>query len=660
MKSVRRVLPFTRLPLFVAMAYAFFGAFWIVTSDGALSVLVPDAETYQYLQTFKGWFFIGVTATLLYITLRAADRRLLDAFRRAVQSEQRLETALDSAEGGYWDLDLRTEKAFFSPMLKQLVGIGDGTENLVEFWNNCVHPDDFAGVSESIRLSIEAKGRRPFDNRHRIRTVNGEYRWVHTRGNVICDRHGQEERLIGICLDVSEKVMAEERIQQLMHYDSVTGLANASTFLRELDAKLATARRKGESMAVGQITIADYSDLLDEYSAKTTEKVVQAVGERINRLTGSDGLAGRLGHDTFAIAAPAAKSAEVAQAAFNSIVDRLDQPLMVDWQRIRPTFDIGAALGPGDGESAHVLIANANRALSRKAASGRDPVQWYTEGLDVESRLRSQRRRALRGAVTRGEFVSHFQPIVGLSSGNTIGFEALARWKQHGEGLVPPDRFISLAEESGCIHEIGAEILRQACHEARSWTERYGKSPFVAVNVSARQLDDPHFLPTVEHILGETGLEAERLELEVTENALVNDFDDASKRLCALRDLGVSIAMDDFGTGYSSLSTLSRLPFNRLKIDRHFVAGYGVDRRTTAIVNATLHLCREMNLDVTAEGIETGGQAVLLGARGVQAAQGYYFSPPLASDVLGDQICRRWPIGTAKMAQPGLVLKRSG
>ncbi|GIL01397.1 MAG: hypothetical protein BroJett030_12960 [Alphaproteobacteria bacterium] len=635
---------FARVPLFVALTYGAVSGLWILFSDGALLALVSDHAQYQTLQTYKGWFFVSVTALLLFLVLRAAERRLLAAYQRAVDSERRLELALSSAGGGYWDRDLTNpDEAIFSPRLTGLIGLAPGEKMTFERWKRSLHPDDAPRVAASAVSAVESNGRHIHDLRYRLRTGDGSYRWMHSRGNVICDGHGKPVRMIGIVFDVTAQVEAEARIERLIHYDAVTGLANCATFLRELDARLAAARASGEHIGLAQITIADFNDLIEQYSAKA-DRIVQAMGEHLRRLVGADGLAGRLSQDSFLFATPPCASAETAQAAVARIVAQLDRPVAIGRRRFGPFLSVGAALGPDDGDSAHVLVANAGRALAQHRPSGPDAVQWYAGGMDVEARTRSQRLRDLRGVVKRREMLCHFQPIIGLASGRTIGLEALARWNRPGEGLVPPDQFIALAEESGAIHEIGADILAQACRQARAWTCADGPAPFIAVNVSPHQLDDPRFPSVVERVLADTGLAAGRLELEVTENGLVNDVDAARERLAALRRLGVSVAMDDFGTGYSSLSNLSRLPFSRLKIDRDFVSGYGVDGRTTAIVNATLHLCNAIGLDVTAEGIETAEQAQLLGARGVQAAQGFYFSRPIAVDGVGDLIDRRWAV----------------
>jgi len=627
------------LPYVVAGAYLLVTGIWIPLSDHLLSLFAQDPAAYHSLQTWKGWFFVGVTAVALFAALRWLSGRAAAVFDKAMYAEKRLELALTRAGGGMWDRDLRTGEVYFSGQVRELVGLGPEDALTFDDWKRRIHPADIERIAASTESAIGSRGEKLHEVRYRVRTTDGHYRWVQSRGNVICNERGEPVRMVGVMLDVTMQIEAEERVRQLTRYDAKTGLASTSKFTRDLREDLTRAKRKGHFVAVAQIEIADFNDLLEELSAKSADRIVQVVGQRVRQLVGPSGLAGRLHHDTFVIGTGPRASAREAQTLISSIATALDEPIAVSRRNIRLGFAVGAALGPNDGEAAHLLIANSGRALVRHRGTAREAVQWFTEGMDIESRIRSQRIRDLKVAVRQNQLECHYQPIVNLAEARTIGFEALARWKRPGEGIVPPDQFITLAEETGCIHAIGEEVLWQACRAAAQIGD---SDSFMAVNVSARQLDEPGFPALVERVLKETGLPAYRLELEVTENALVHDFEAAGERLTALHDLGVSIAMDDFGNGYSSLSTLSRLPFNRLKIDRGFVTGYGSNRQITAIVNATLHLCNAMSLDVTAEGIETPRQASLLLSRGVQAAQGFFFSRPVTAERLASMVDRDW------------------
>ena len=262
--------------------------------------------------------------------------------------------------------------------------------------------------------------------------------------------------------------------------------------------------------------------------------------------------------------------------------------------------------------------------------------------MDEAFRRRARRVQQLRTAASSNELEVHYQPVVDLTHARTLGFEALVRWRRPDEGLVPPGDFIGLAEDLGVIRDIGRVVLREACRAACDWRGNGNGMPYVAVNVSPRQLDDPGLVDDVRAILAETGLSPAGLELEVTENALANDPEGANQRLEHLRELGVSIAIDDFGTGFSSLGALGRMPVSKLKIDKSFIARYGTQNDATVIVDSVLGLARNLQLSVTAEGIETHEQLGFLRQKAAHAAQGYLFSKPVQVGEVTKLLDRQW------------------
>jgi EAL domain-containing protein (putative c-di-GMP-specific phosphodiesterase class I) len=317
-------------------------------------------------------------------------------------------------------------------------------------------------------------------------------------------------------------------------------------------------------------------------------------------------------------------------------------PIHSDGGEIRLRVAAGGALYPQDGADAGELLRMSGHALLAATAASDTAISWFTSGLDAEHRKRGERLRDLGMAVEKGEIGVVYQPLVDLRTGCTAGFEALARWSRPIEGAVPPAEFIPLAEEFGHIKGIGEFVLGQACAAAARWRDTEHPLPFVAVNVSTMQLDDPAFPATVARILAETGLEPSRLEIEITESLIMRDPDLAIRRLEALRGLGVSIAIDDFGTGYSSLGMLSRLPVTRLKIDRSFVAGFGESRSASGIVSMIVDLCRHLDIEVTAEGVETETQMHALAEAGIDLGQGFVFSRPVADAETSKLLGKHW------------------
>ena len=346
--------------------------------------------------------------------------------------------------------------------------------------------------------------------------------------------------------------------------------------------------------------------------------------------TRDDAMLARLGGDEFALLLSDVDIAAEAAAIAERIVSAISSPFTIDGRQLVIGASVGIAMAPQDGDTAEILMKNADLALYKAKNEGRSTYHFFESGMDAAIQKRRTIEAGLRLALARGELRLVYQPLVDLRTGATAGFEALARWSRPAEGAVPPAEFIPLAEEFGHIKGIGEFVLGQACAAAARWRSGEHPLPFVAVNVSTMQLDDPAFPATVARILGETGLEPSRLEIEITESVIMRDPDLAIRRLEALRDLGVSIAIDDFGTGYSSLGMLSRLPVTRLKIDRSFVAGFGESRSTSDIVSMIVDLCRHLDLEVTAEGVETDAQMHALAEAGIDLGQGFVFSRPVA------------------------------
>lgn len=633
-----------KTPYIVAAVYAVVSAGWIAFSDRLLVSLAGTYRNYQELQTFKGWLFVVATTIVILVALRSAWNRILAAYDSSRESEERLHMALVSARGGIWERTKGPDGSrvtYISPEFVERFGFSPDLARGLDEFHDRLHPDDRVRLEHAL---AEVDGSdQPYDVRFRLRAVDGSYCWLHSRGNVVKGGNRQPDRIVGVALDVTEQVEAERRINQLLRYDPMTGLARSSTFLSDVEDALGSDGTDGAFLGLLQIRLPDLEHLVAEHETIEDARTIRLISERLGRMASSGILASRISTDIFAVSTPRLETAEAVQCALSRVLERLAEPLDVSGRTVHLRLKAGAALHPQDGTTAQTLLRNSGHALASGGTDGEGHIHWFTEGLDEAFRRRSERLQALAEAVARGEIAAHFQPVVDMTSGETAGFEALARWRRANEGLVPPDQFIGLAEQYGHIREIGREVLRQACGAAAGWRTD-GIAPFVAVNVSPRQLDDPDFPEVVASVLAETGLAPDRLELEITENALPADPEVAAQRLGSLRALGISIAVDDFGTGYSSLSVLARLPFTRLKIDRTFVGGYGVHQQSTIIVDTIIDLCRSLRLSITAEGIETPEQADLLCTNGVALAQGYYFSRPVppadAEALLGHQ----WPV----------------
>ena len=409
--------------------------------------------------------------------------------------------------------------------------------------------------------------------------------------------------------------------------DGLTGLSDRQWF-RERVADMLAAPGQADQVAVLMIDLDRFKTVNDIHGHPVGDALLQTVARRLRSAVRDGDVVSRLGGDEFAVAMPVGAAAE---AMGKRLVDLLSRPYLLDGHVAIIGASIGIALGPQDGADVAALVRAADLALYQAKEYGRQTVRVFEQGMYARARARHLMLDDLRRALALHQFEIHYQPQLNLTSRRLVGFEALVRWRHPEHGLVPPDQFIPLAEEMGLIVGIGEWVLRTACLEAMSWPGQLT----VAVNVSAKQLADQDRLPRVVHsALATSGLSAHRLEVEITESALIRHEKEALHVLHTLRAMGVRVSMDDFGTGYSSLSQLRSFPFNKLKIDRSFVRDLSGSSEAIAVVRAIAALGASLGMTTTAEGVETAEQEAMIRADGCTDMQGYLISRPVpAGDV---------------------------
>jgi predicted signal transduction protein with EAL and GGDEF domain len=376
------------------------------------------------------------------------------------------------------------------------------------------------------------------------------------------------------------------------------------------------------------------------------DMLLRHVTDRLRAVVRETDTIARLGGDEFAIVQTGIALPQDAAELAQRLNEVIAAPYDLDGHYILVGASVGIAVAPGDGMHADVLLSNADLALYRSKASGRGRFCFFEPEMNDHAQSRLANLVDLRSALKEGQFELFYQPQVSLPSRRIVGFEALLRWRHPERGLIPPDRFIPLAEESGLIAPIGAWALRHACMEASRWPAGLR----VAVNISAVQIGNPTFVNMVKEILCESGLHGSRLEIEITETVLLRDTDTTLSVLHRLRDLGVAIALDDFGTGYSSLSYLQRFPFDRVKLDRSFIMNLGHAETNDAIVRCVMSLCSAVDISITAEGVENEEQLSILVAGGCDEAQGYLFGAPHAAPDIPEILS--WPAEETSAERP--------
>ncbi len=456
----------------------------------------------------------------------------------------------------------------------------------------------------------------------------GQTRWVSINGEPLYDG-AVFKGYRGTGADITARKRSEQRIHHIAHHDVLTGLPNRVMLKDRLHQAIGYAQRSGRPVWVMLIDLDRFKFVNDSMGHKAGDLLLQTVAARLLAALRETDTVARLSGDEFVAILIEQPQECLSVEIVQRVMEAVARPVLLDGKEFQVTCSIGVAALPPGGDASHPLIEHADIAMYRAKKLGRNNFQFYTPAMNEEALERLRIETALRHALERDEFVLHYQPQVDLNSGQIVGMEALLRWQHPELGMVAPQRFIALAEETGLIVPIGAWVMRNACRQNQAWHDAGLGSLRMAVNLSARQFGSKTLVADIAAVLAETGLRPACLELELTESLFMNDVTLAVELLHSMKALGVNIAIDDFGTGYSSLSYLSGFPIDVLKIDRSFVNEITRDPNDAAIVDSIIALAHNLKLAVIAEGVETNEQLAYLRRHGCDEMQGYLFSAPL-------------------------------
>jgi diguanylate cyclase (GGDEF)-like protein/PAS domain S-box-containing protein len=452
----------------------------------------------------------------------------------------------------------------------------------------------------------------------------------------IHDRRGRVTGAVMVFRDVSTARALTLKLAYIAQHDSLTDLPNRSLLNDRLGQALAVARRHRTALALLYLDLDRFKHINDSLGHLVGDRLLQSVALRLSDCVRATDTVSRLGGDEFVILLSEVAQEEDAATCADKLLQAIRMPYVLDERELHVTASIGIVVHPGDGTAVEALLQNADSAMYEAKNRGRNNYQFYRSDLNSSAGERQTLESDLRHAIQRQELQLHYQPIVSLSTGAAAGVEALIRWQHPTLGLVLPDEFISIAEESGMIVPIGQWVLREACRQAKAWQDAGLPRLRLAVNISAVELRSREFVAGVRAILTQTRFDPRSLELELTETFLMQDSKSTALVLSAIKELGVQLALDDFGTGYSSLSYMRRFPIDTLKVDRSFVRDLTMDASDASVVSAVINMGKSLHMRVVAEGVEAPDQLAFLKQHGCSEAQGYYFSQPLKAPEFAD------------------------
>jgi diguanylate cyclase (GGDEF)-like protein len=564
--------------------------------------------------------------------------------------DERLSLAVEGANDGLWEWDLRTQEFYASARWKALLGLpavaGMGRP---DEWLGRVHADDLAGLKEALEAHLSGSTE-CFQYDHRVLHEDGTYRSFFCRGTATRHAARRTARIGGSLTDTSDRVGSHQRAANAGLLDSLTGLSNRAVFVEGLGRRLDDCRNgRAGRFALLYLDLDRFKVVNDSLGHLVGDELLIAVSRRLESCVRPGDALARLGGDEFAILVSTLAEDQQANAIAFRIQEALRAPFSIGGREVFTSASIGIAFGPAQYTDPDAIMRDADTAMYHAKSRGKARHELFDADMHARVRDRLGLENDLRHAVAGNDFEVHYQPIVSLSSGMCVGFESLVRWTRNGES-VSPATFIPMAEELGLIEHIGTWVLQQACHTFADWQRRFpdGGLDCITVNVSSRQLMQQNFLRIVERAVHSSGLRPSDLRIEITETALLDSPAVAAELLRELRDFGVKIYLDDFGTGYSSLSHLHKLPVDALKIDRSFVKSLLLPDRP-AIVESVLALARTLNTSVVAEGIESEKQARELERLGCTHAQGFLFSRPLSQAAAEEVVAARQPLGPKRV-----------
>ncbi len=557
------------------------------------------------------------------------------------ESEERYALAVSGANDGLWDWDLGKNEIYLSPRWKQILGYEeDEVSNDPDEWFERIHPE--CRKETETRLASHLQGITPhFENEHRLRHKDNTYRWVLARGLALFDEEGNAYRMAGSHTEITIRKQAEEKLRHDAFYDALTGLPNRALFSDRLRrAILRHHRNKSVQFAILFLDLDQFKLVNDSLGHSIGDILLQEVAQRLKGSMRASDTVARLGGDEFGILMEDITDIRNATQTADRIQNLLLEPINLNGNEMITSASIGIMLNAPEYNAPEEYLRDADTAMYRAKAKGKARYEIFDQTMREQILLRIELETDLRRAIEQEELDLYYQPIIDLKSREILGFEGLLRWTHPEKGSISPGEFIPIAEETGLILPLGHWVMKEAARQLVAWQSEFPNLPNLqmSVNLSGKQLAHPNLVEQIRCVIQHNCLQPSRLNIEVTESAIINDTETAVAALNQIKALGVKIQMDDFGTGYSSLSYLHQFPFDVIKVDRSFVMGMIEDPSKISLIRTIVLMAQELQKETVAEGIETREELEILSDLGCKYGQGFYISKAVdataATDIL--------------------------
>ena len=551
---------------------------------------------------------------------------------RIVQLEKSLRDLIEGVNAIVWEADPKTNRfTYVNAHASTMLGYpAERWSEGISFWESIILEEDRVPTVTYCKQQIAAGQSHEMD--YRALTADGRVCWIHERVSVLADEAGQISSLRGLMVDITSLKESEEKLVFQATHDRLTGLPNRTLLQDRIEQGMANANRHGRMLAVMFIDLDRFKIINDSLGHDIGDMVLQTAAGRLIACVREVDTVSRLGGDEFVLLLTGITKVDDIAVVAGKTLESLSKVFTVGQNEFVLTASIGISVYPKDGEDVQMLLKNADTAMYRAKAEGKNRFEFFTGQMNVNVIRRMQVENYLRTALEHNEFSLCYQPQADLETGRIIGVEALLRWTNPEMGVIQPDEFIPIAEETGLIVPIGKWVLQTACRQAVAWQAIGLESLRMGVNVSVRQFMQEDFVSVIDSLLKETGLNPQLLELELTESLLMGGSEQVINTMQALKRMQVGLSIDDFGTGYSSLSYLRRFPISTVKIDRSFVQGISTDEDAAVLVRSIISMAREMRLSVIAEGVETREQLSYLAHHGCHEIQGYFLGKPTSGE----------------------------